>query len=160
MRKTIARCLNEFKQTVSYFYLTARCNLGPLLKLRSELNASLVPRGIKLSVNDFMIKALAKALTVVPQFGDDAPHRFSLADISMAVIIDRGFLCRLFGMRLHSPCPLLQSRALASKARDGKLEPGDYADGTAPISDLGMFCIDEMFPVISPAQALNLVSIR
>ena len=75
MRKTIARRLSESKQMVPHFYLTVRCNLDPLLKLRSELNGSLAARGIRLSVNDFMIKALAKALAEVPdanvQFGGD-----------------------------------------------------------------------------------------
>ncbi len=162
MRKTIARRLSESKQTVPHFYLTVRCNLDPLLKLRSELNASLVPRGIKLSVNDFMIKALAKALIEVPdanvQFGGDVLHRFSRADISMAVAIEGGLITPVIrdAGSLSLSAIAEQSKLLADKARDGKLEPGDYEGGTASISNLGMFGIDEMFPVINPPQALIL----
>ena len=162
MRKTIARRLSESKQTVPHFYLTARCNLDPLLKLRSELNESLAARGIKLSVNDFMIKALAKALAEVPdanvQFGGDMLHRFSRSDISMAVAIDGGLITPVIrdAASLSLSAIAEQSKALAAKARDGKLEPGDYEGGTASISNLGMFGIDEMFPVINPPQALIL----
>jgi pyruvate dehydrogenase E2 component (dihydrolipoamide acetyltransferase) len=162
MRKTIARRLSESKQTVPHFYLTVRCNLDPLLKLRSELNASLAPRGIKLSVNDFMIKALAKALTEVPdanvQFGGDVLHRFKRADISMAVAIAGGLITPVIrgADSLSLSAIAEQSKALAGKARDGMLEPGEYIGGTASISNLGMFGIDEMFPVINPPQALIL----
>jgi len=162
MRKTIARRLSESKQTVPHFYLTARCNLDPLLKLRSELNESLAARGIKLSVNDFMIKALAKAIAEVPdanvQFGGDMLHRFSRSDISMAVAIDGGLITPVIrdAASLSLSAIAEQSKALAAKARDGKLEPGDYEGGTASISNLGMFGIDEMFPVINPPQALIL----
>jgi len=162
MRKTIARRLSESKQTVPHFYLTVRCNLDPLLKLRSELNISLAARGIKLSVNDFMIKALAKALAEVPdanvQFGGDMLHRFSRSDISMAVAIDGGLITPVFrdAASLSLSAIAEQSKALAAKARDGKLEPADYEGGTASISNLGMFGIDEMFPVINPPQALIL----
>lgn len=162
MRKTIARRLSESKQTVPHFYLTVRCNLDPLLKLRSEFNASLAPRGIKLSVNDFMIKALAKALTEVPdanvQFGGDVLHRFSRADISMAVAIDGGLITPVIrdAASLSLSAIAEQSKALAAKAREGKLEPADYEGGTASLSNLGMFGIDEMFPVINPPQALIL----
>lgn len=162
MRKTIARRLSESKQTVPHFYLTVRCNLDPLLKLRGELNASLAPRGMKLSLNDFMIKALARALTEVPdanvQFGCDVLHRFSKADISMAVAIDGGLITPVIrdAASLSLSAIAEQSKALASKARDGKLEPAEYEGGTASISNLGMFGIDEMFPVINPPQALIL----
>ena len=162
MRKTIARRLSESKQMVPHFYLTVRCNLDPLLKLRSELNGSLAARGIRLSVNDFMIKALAKALAEVPdanvQFGGDMLHRFSRSDISMAVAIDGGLITPVIrdAASLSLSAIAEQSKAFAAKARDGKLEPADYEGGTASISNLGMFGIDEMFPVINPPQALIL----
>src|SRR3546814_699731 len=96
MRKTIARRLTESKQTVPHFYLTARCNLDPLLRLRGELNDGLESRGIKLSVNDMLMKALAMALVAVPdanvQYGGDVLHRFGRVDISMAVAIDGGLV--------------------------------------------------------------------
>ncbi|WP_176596354.1 MULTISPECIES: pyruvate dehydrogenase complex dihydrolipoamide acetyltransferase [Sphingobium] len=162
MRRTIARRLTESKQTVPHFYLTARCNLDPLLKLRGELNAGLAARGIKLSVNDLLIKAMAMALIEVPdanvQFGGEELHRFSRVDISMAVAIDGGLITPIIkdAGALSVSAIATASKALAAKARDGKLAPEDYQGGTASISNLGMFGIDEMFPVINPPQALIL----
>lgn len=162
MRKTIARRLTESKQTVPHFYLTARCNLDPMLKLRGELNAGLENRGIKLSVNDMLMKALAVALRQVPdanvQFGGDVLHRFDRVDISMAVAIDGGLITPVIkGVDTLSLSAIaLKAKELAAKARDGKLAPEDYQGGTCSLSNLGMFGIDEMFPVINPPQALIL----
>lgn len=162
MRKTIARRLGESKQTVPHFYLTARCNLDRLLALRRELNEALAPRGSKLSVNDMLMKAMALALVEVPeanvQFGGDEIHRFSRVDISMAVAIDGGLITPIIrdaaSLSLSSIASI--SRQLAVKAREGKLVPDDYQGGTASISNLGMFGIDEMVPVINPPQSLIL----
>ncbi|NIJ37480.1 pyruvate dehydrogenase E2 component (dihydrolipoamide acetyltransferase) [Sphingopyxis panaciterrae] len=162
MGRTIARRLTESKTSVPHFYLTARCNLDPLLALRAELNAALAPRGVKLSVNDMLIKALALALHHVPdanvQFGGDVLHRFARADIAMAVAIDGGLVTPVIrdagNMSLSAIAGA--SRTLVQKARDGKLTPQDYDGGTASISNLGMFGIDEMVPVINPPQALIL----
>jgi pyruvate dehydrogenase E2 component (dihydrolipoamide acetyltransferase) len=162
MRKTIARRLTQSKQNVPHFYLTARCQLDALLKLRGELNASLSAQGIKLSVNDLLIKAMAKAMERVPdtnvQFGGEELHRFSRVDIAMAVAIDGGLITPVIrdAGALSLSAIASQSKALAAKARDGKLMPEDYQGGTASISNLGMFGIDEMFPVINPPQALIL----
>lgn len=162
MRKTIARRLTESKQTVPHFYLTARCNLNQLLALRGELNASLASRNVKLSVNDMLIKALALALTDVPdanvQFGGDTLHRFSRVDVSMAVAIDGGLITPVIqdAGALSLSSIAAKSKTLAAKARDNKLSPEEYQGGTVSISNLGMFGIDEMFPVINPPQALIL----
>lgn len=162
MRRTIARRLTESKQTVPHFYLTARCNLDPLLKLRQELNASLVARGGKLSVNDMLMKAMALALVDVPdanvQFGGDDLHRFSRVDISMAVAIDGGLITPIIRdvASLSLSAIAGASKSMVAKAREGKLLPDDYQGGTASISNLGMVGIDEMFPVINPPQALIL----
>lgn len=162
MRKTIARRLTESKQTVPHFYLTVRCNIDALNRLRGELNASLAASGIKLSVNDMMIKALALAMAAVPdvnvQFAGDVLHRFTRVDVSMAVAIEGGLITPVIrdagALSLSSISQV--SKELAGKARDGKLAPEDYQGGTASISNLGMFGIDEMFPVINPPQALIL----
>lgn len=162
MRKTIARRLTESKQSVPHFYLTAKCQLDALLRLRAELNDTLAARGIKLSVNDLLIKAMAQAMIAVPdanvQFGGDVLHRFTRADISMAVAIEGGLVTPVIeGADNLSLSAIAQmSRALAERARNGKLMPEDYQGGTASISNLGMFGIDEMFPVINPPQALIL----
>jgi len=162
MRRTIARRLSESKQTVPHFYLTARCTLDALLRLRGDLNASLAVRGVKLSVNDMLIKALALALEQVPdanvQFGGEELHRFSRVDISMAVAIEGGLITPVIrdAGALSLSAIAQASKALAAKAREGKLAPEEYQGGTASISNLGMFGIDEMIPVINPPQALIL----
>jgi pyruvate dehydrogenase E2 component (dihydrolipoamide acetyltransferase) len=162
MRKTIARRLTQSKQTVPHFYLTARVRLDALLKLRGELNGSLAAQNIKLSVNDLLIKAMAKAMTQVPdtnvQFGGEELHRFSRVDIAMAVAIEGGLITPVIrdAGALSLSAIATTSKVLAAKARDGKLMPEDYQGGTASISNLGMFGIDEMFPVINPPQALIL----
>lgn len=162
MRKTIARRLSESKQHVPHFYLTARCNLDPLLRVRAQLNDTLSDSGIKLSVNDLLIKALAAALTAVPdanvQFGGDVLHRFARVDVSMAVAIDGGLVTPVLRDvgSLSLSAIASQSKVLAAKARDGKLTPDDYEGGTVSLSNLGMFGIDEMVPVINPPQALIL----
>lgn len=162
MRKTIARRLTDSKQQVPHFYLTVRCNLDPLLKLRAEINVELERRGVKLSVNDMLIKALAMALVAVPdanvQFGGDVLHRFARVDIAMAVAIEGGLVTPVIrGVDALSLTAIaLQSKELADQARDGKLTPEDYQGGTCSLSNLGMFGIDEMFPVINPPQALIL----
>lgn len=162
MRKTIARRLTESKQQVPHFYLTARCQLDPLLTLRAKINADLAATGVKLSVNDMLIKAMARAMMLVPevnvQFGGESIHHFQRVDISMAVAIDGGLVTpvlRDVGV-LSLSAIAAQSRALAEKARAGQLKPEDWQGGTASISNLGMFGIDEMFPVINPPQALIL----
>ena len=133
-----------------------------LLKLRVELNASLAAQDVKLSVNDMLIKALALALGEVPdanvQFGGDELHRFDRADISMAVALDGGLVTPVIkdAGALSLSAISRSSKEMAAKARDGKLLPEDYQGGTASISNLGMYGIDEMFPVINPPQALIL----
>jgi len=162
MRKTIARRLTESKTQVPHFYLTARCNLDPLLALRGDLNRTLAGQGLKLSVNDMLVKALAMALVRVPdanvQFGGDVLHRFGRADVAMAVAIEGGLVTPVIrGADTRSLSAIaMESKTLATKAREGKLTPEDYTGGTASLSNLGMFGIDEMFPVINPPQALIL----
>lgn len=160
MRKTIARRLTESKTSVPHFYLTARCRLDALLALRTDLNGSLAARGVKLSVNDLLLKAMAIALVRVPeanvQFGGDVLHRFDRVDISMAVAIDGGLITPVVRDAATKSLSAIaeETKSLAEKARNGRLLPEDYAGGTASISNLGMFGIDEMVPVINPPQAL------
>lgn len=162
MRRTIARRLTQSKQTVPHFYLTVRCNLDPMLALRQDLNASLVARNLKISVNDMLMKAMALSLVEVPdanvQFGGDELYRFARVDISMAVAIDGGLVTPVIRdvAALSLSAIAEASGALAAKARQGKLTPLEYEGGTASISNLGMYGIDEMFPVINPPQALIL----
>ena len=162
MRKTIARRLSESKQTVPHFYLTVHCRIDALLNLRGELNASLSARGVKLSVNDMVIKAMALAMLREPdvnvQFAGEEMYRFDRVDIAMAVAIEGGLITPVIRdvASLSLSALAEQSKQLARKARDGKLLPDEYQGGTASISNLGMYGIDEMIPVINPPQALIL----
>jgi pyruvate dehydrogenase E2 component (dihydrolipoamide acetyltransferase) len=162
MRKTIARRLTESKQTVPHFYLTVDCNLDALLKLRGELNAGLEARGIKLSVNDLLVKALGVALVEVPdanvQFAGDTLVKFGRADISMAVAIPGGLITPVITDVANKPVSRIAAEAkdLATRARDGKLQPEEYQGGTASISNLGMFGIKQFDAVINPPQAMIL----
>jgi len=160
MRKTIARRLTEAKQTIPHYYLTVDIQLDALLKLRSELNKSLESRGIKLSVNDLLIKALAMALIEVPtanvSFAGDQMLKYSRADISVAVAIPDGLITPIIvGADTKSVSAIAtEMKDLAARARDGKLQPQEYQGGTASISNLGMFGIKQFDAVINPPQGM------
>jgi pyruvate dehydrogenase E2 component (dihydrolipoamide acetyltransferase) len=162
MRKVIARRLTESKQTVPHYYLAIDCNLDALLKLRGELNAGLESRGIKLSVNDLLIKALGVALAEVPDanvsFADDTLIRYSRSDISMAVAIPGGLITPVITDVVGKPLSRIATEAkeLAGRARDGKLQPHEYQRGTASISNLGMYGIKQFDAVINPPQGMIL----
>jgi pyruvate dehydrogenase E2 component (dihydrolipoamide acetyltransferase) len=162
MRKTIARRLTESKQTIPHFYLSAHCNIDALLTLRATLNDGLAARGTRLSVNDLVIKAMALAMVREPdanvQFAGEEIYRFGRVDIAMAVAIEGGLITPVIrdAASLSLSAIAAQSKQLAARARDGQLLPEEYQGGTASISNLGMYGIDEMFPVINPPQALIL----
>jgi pyruvate dehydrogenase E2 component (dihydrolipoamide acetyltransferase) len=162
VRKVIARRLTESKQTVPHFYLTIDIRLDPLLELRAQLNKSLEPDGVKLSVNDLLIKALARALIRVPQcnvsFHGETLRRYSRADISVAVAAPSGLITPVI---THADTKGLaaistEMKTLAGKARDGKLMPHEYQGGTASLSNLGMFGIKQFDAVINPPQGMIL----
>jgi pyruvate dehydrogenase E2 component (dihydrolipoamide acetyltransferase) len=162
VRKTIARRLTEAKQTIPHIYLTVDVRLDALLKLRSQLNAALESQGVKLSVNDLLIKALAKALVQVPKcnvsFAGDELRTFKRADISVAVAAPSGLITPIIvdaGAKSVSAIAG-EMKTLATKARDGKLQPHEYQGGTASLSNLGMFGIKQFDAVINPPQAMIL----
>ena len=160
MRKTIARRLTEAKQTVPHYYLTVDIQLDALLKLRSELNKGLESRGVKLSVNDLLIKALAVALIEVPSanvsFAGDQMLKYSRADISVAVAIPDGLITPIIvGADSKSLSAISKEMTdFAARAREGKLQPHEYQGGTASISNLGMFGIKQFDAVINPPQGM------
>jgi pyruvate dehydrogenase E2 component (dihydrolipoamide acetyltransferase) len=160
MRKTIARRLTEAKQTIPHYYLTVDIQLDALLKLRSEINKSLENRGIKLSVNDLLIKALAMALIEVPEanvsFAGDQMLKYSRADISVAVAIPDGLITPIIvGANEKSLSKIsAEMTDLAGRAKEGKLAPNEYQGGTASISNLGMFGTKQFDAVINPPQGM------
>jgi pyruvate dehydrogenase E2 component (dihydrolipoamide acetyltransferase) len=160
MRKTIARRLTESKQTVPHIYLTVDIQLDALLKLRGELNASLESRGVKLSVNDMLVKALGVALIAVPKcnvmFTPDQLISFKRADISVAVSTPSGLITPIVvGADTKSLSAIsAEVKDLAARAKDNKLKPEEFQGGTASISNMGMFGIKQFEAVINPPQGM------
>jgi pyruvate dehydrogenase E2 component (dihydrolipoamide acetyltransferase) len=160
VRKVIARRLTEAKQTIPHIYLTVDVRLDALLKLRGELNKALEADGVKLSVNDLLIKALAKALIRVPKcnvsFAGDDLRKYSRADISVAVAAPSGLITPIiFDAATKGVAQIsTEMKALADKAKAGKLQPHEFQGGTASLSNLGMFGIKQFDAVINPPQGM------
>ncbi|MGN6357467.1 MAG: pyruvate dehydrogenase complex dihydrolipoamide acetyltransferase [Novosphingobium sp.] len=159
MRKTIAKRLTQSMQQAPHIYLTVDIRLDKLLALRAELNEVLAKDGVKLSVNDLLVKALGKALVAVPEcnvvFAGNELIRYSRADISVAVSIPGGLITPIVsdadGRSLSS---IAQATAdLAKRAKEGKLRPEEYQGGTASISNMGMMGIKHFTAVINPPQS-------
>ncbi len=160
VRKVVAQRLTESKQQVPHFYLSVDCTLDKLLSLRADLNAK-SPEGdgaYKLSVNDFIIRGAALALLRVPaanaMWTGEAIRRYAQPDISVAVAIDDGLITPV--VRNAAAKGVLdisnEMKALAARAREGKLQPEEYQGGTFTISNLGMYGIKEFAAIINPPQ--------
>ncbi|MGJ8557785.1 MAG: pyruvate dehydrogenase complex dihydrolipoamide acetyltransferase [Sulfitobacter geojensis] len=156
MRKTIAARLTEAKQTVPHFYLRRDIQLDALMAFRAQLNKQLEPRGVKLSVNDFIIKACALALQQVPDansvWAGDRTLKLKPSDVAVAVAIEGGlFTPVLKDAEMKSLSALsAEMKDLATRARDRKLAPHEYQGGSFAISNLGMMGIDNFDAVINP----------
>ena len=159
MRKTIAARLTEAKQSVPHFYLRRDIELDSLLKFRAEINATLEPRGIKLSVNDFIIKACALALQQVPEanavWAGDRTLKMERSDVAVAVAIEGGLFTPVLQDADQKSLSALstQMKDMASRARDRKLAPHEYQGGSFAISNLGMFGIDNFDAIINPPHS-------
>jgi len=159
MRKTIAARLTEAKQSVPHFYLRRDIQLDELLKFRSQLNKQLESRGVKLSVNDFVIKACALALQAVPDanavWAGDRVIKFKKSDVAVAVAIEGGLFTPVLQNADDKSLSALSTemKDLAARARDRKLAPHEYQGGSFAISNLGMFGIDNFDAIINPPHA-------
>ena len=158
MRKTIANRLVEAKQTVPHFYLTLDLNIDPLLALRKDINASLEARGLKVSVNDLVIKAAAMALMDFPSAnaswnGDEILY-YQRADVSVAVATDGGLITPIIQDANNKSLTEISAeiKDKAERAQSGKLLPQEYQGGTFSVSNLGMFGITQFDAVINPPQ--------
>jgi pyruvate dehydrogenase E2 component (dihydrolipoamide acetyltransferase) len=158
MRKVIARRLTEAKQTIPHFYLTLDCELDALLAMRAQLNAR-EGADYKLSVNDFVIKAVALAMRKVPgvnaAWGGDKIYQFKDIDVSVAVAIDGGLITPIVRKADQKGLSTISNemKDLAKRAKDGKLKPEEFQGGGFSISNLGMFGIKDFLAVINPPQA-------
>ncbi len=158
MRKTIAKRLVESKQTIPHFYLSISCQMDELMKVRGHINER---RGKmdKISVNDFVILAAAKALKVVPDanvsFHETFIRKYKQTDISVAVAIDGGLVTPIIKNASEKPLGIISStmKQLAEKARAGKLQPEEFQGGSFCISNLGMYGIEQFQAIINPPQA-------
>ncbi|TYB89783.1 pyruvate dehydrogenase complex dihydrolipoamide acetyltransferase [Oceaniovalibus sp. ACAM 378] len=156
MRKTIAARLTEAKQTIPHFYLRRDICLDPLMKFRADLNRQLERRGIKLSVNDFIIKACALALQQVPAanavWAGDRILQLKPSDVAVAVAVEGGLFTPVIRDADTKTLGQLsgEMKDLATRARARKLAPGEYQGGSFAISNLGMFGIDNFDAVINP----------
>ncbi|WP_432449823.1 pyruvate dehydrogenase complex dihydrolipoamide acetyltransferase [Aliiroseovarius marinus] len=159
MRKTIAARLSEAKQTIPHFYLRRDIKLDALLAFRSQLNKQLEARGVKLSVNDFIIKAVANALQAVPEanavWAGDRVLQMKASDVAVAVAIEGGLFTPVLQDADQKSLSSLstQMKDLATRARDRKLAPHEYQGGSFAISNLGMFGIDNFDAIVNPPHA-------
>ena len=158
MRKIIASRLTEAKQTIPHFYLRRDIRLDKLLRVRGEINKGLEARGVKTSVNDFIIKACALALQKVPTanavWAGDRVLQMEASDISVAVAIEGGLFTPVLQDAEAKPLSQLavEMKDLATRARNRKLAPHEYQGGSFSISNLGMMGIDNFDAVINPPQ--------
>ena len=158
MRKVIARRLLESKQTVPHFYLTVDCEIDRLLAMRKELNDR-DAADYKISVNDFVIRAVALALRKTPDanasWSEEGMIRYGSVDISVAVAIDAGLITPIIRNADHKGLAEISAemKDLALRAREGKLMPEEYQGGTFSISNLGMFGVREFSAIINPPQS-------
>ncbi|MBU6140922.1 MAG: pyruvate dehydrogenase complex dihydrolipoamide acetyltransferase [Proteobacteria bacterium] len=171
IRKVIARRLLESKQSVPHFYLSCELNINKLSELRASLNevAPQDEKGVpayKISVNDLIIKATAMALKKVPTansaWSDEAILIYNNIDISMAVAIDGGLITPIIKNADQKTIQAIskESKELAKKARDGKLQPEEFQGGSFSISNLGMFGIDNFAAIVNPPQSCILAVAR
>jgi pyruvate dehydrogenase E2 component (dihydrolipoamide acetyltransferase) len=156
MRKTIAARLTEAKSTIPHFYLRRDIKLDALMAFRAQINKGLESRGVKLSVNDFIIKACANALQSVPAanavWAGDRVLQLKPSDVAVAVAIDGGLFTPVLKDADKKSLSALsyEMKDLAGRARNKKLAPHEYQGGSFAISNLGMFGIDNFDAVINP----------
>ncbi len=155
MRRTIATRLQQSKQTIPHFYLHVDCAIDRLLDLRKKLNAE----GRRISVNDFIVRASALALIEVPganvSYSDEGLVYYERADVAVAVATDGGLVTPLVREADRKELEQLSDeiRDLATRAREGKLTPREYQGGSFTVSNLGMFGVDSVYPIVNPPQS-------
>jgi len=164
VRKVIARRLLEAKLTIPHFYLTVDCDIGKLLAAREEINAA-APKdkdgkpAYKISVNDFVIKALALALQRVPDanvtWTEGAMLKHKHSDIGVAVSIPGGLITPVVRQAEAKPLSVISNemKDFATRARGRKLKPEEYQGGTSAVSNLGMYGIKDFYAIINPPHA-------
>jgi pyruvate dehydrogenase E2 component (dihydrolipoyllysine-residue acetyltransferase) len=158
MRRVIAERLSESKRSIPHFYLETECRVDSLLRARAEI-AARHAGGVKLSINDFAIRAAALALRAVPEanasWAEGGVRRYSRVDLAVAVATEAGLVAPVVRDADTKGLMVLSAevRDLAERARDGRLRLEEVQGGTFTISNLGMFGVDAIYPIINPPQA-------
>jgi pyruvate dehydrogenase E2 component (dihydrolipoamide acetyltransferase) len=159
MRRTVARRLVESMQSAPHFYLTIQVDVDALLELRGELNRRLADEGVKLSVNDLLVKACAVTLRAHPDinasWAGDKILRHRRIHVGIAVAVEGGLIVPVVRDTDQKSVSQIsrEAKALAERARAGKLRPDEFTGGTFTVSNLGMFGIDQFTAVINPPEA-------
>ena len=161
MRSVIAKRLLESKTTIPHFYLEIEVDAKPLLDLRAQLNDSLgkLNPPVKLSLNDFVLKAAAEAVRRVPavnaSFAGDSIQQYADVQLSFAVAIAEGLITPIIKEAQNKTLIQIsgEAKSLAAKAKEGKLKPDEFQGGTFTVSNLGMLGIDRFSAIINPPQA-------
>lgn len=159
MRQTIAKRLTQSKQQIPHYYLTVNLKVDELLDMRQRFNSMLSKDGVKLSVNDFIVKAAALSCKKVPQVNsiwqDTFIRQYNRVDVCVAVATDNGLITPIVFNAENKGIQDIGSeiKSLATKAREGKLQPHEFQGGTFTISNLGMFEIQHFTAVINPPQS-------
>jgi pyruvate dehydrogenase E2 component (dihydrolipoamide acetyltransferase) len=159
MRATIARRLVESKTQIPHFYVEVEVNTEPLLALRAQLNSGLEKDGVKLSINDFILKASAAALRVVPvvncSWENEGIRHHAAAHVAFAVAIDDGLITPVIrDTHLKTIFQIsVEARELAGLAKARKLKPEQFTGGTFCISNLGMMGVERFTAIINPPNA-------
>jgi pyruvate dehydrogenase E2 component (dihydrolipoamide acetyltransferase) len=159
IRATIARRLLESKTQIPHYYLDIEIDAGPILELRAQLNAALEKEGVRLSVNDFILKASADALRRVPavncSWEGTAIRQHPAAHVSFAVAIEDGLITPVIrDAHLKTIFAISsEAKALGKRAKERKLAPDEYTGGTFCVSNLGMMGIDRFAAIINPPNA-------
>jgi pyruvate dehydrogenase E2 component (dihydrolipoamide acetyltransferase) len=159
MQRVIGERMTEAKQHIPHFYATVEVRMDAAMALRKQLNEQLEEEGVKLSVNDFVMKAAAVALRNYPNlnalYTSKGIELHEKVDMAMAVALDAGLITPVIrdigskGLATISR----ESKDLASRARDGKLQPDEYQGGTITVSNMGMFGVESFTAIINPPQA-------
>ncbi|KAH8413041.1 hypothetical protein KR009_007633 [Drosophila setifemur] len=159
MRAIIAKRLLESKTQLPHYYVTMECQVDKLLKFRSQINKKHEKKGVRVSVNDFIIKATAIASLKVPEANsawmDKVIRQYDDVDVSVAVSTDKGLITPIiFNADRKGVIDISKDvKELAAKARDNKLQPHEFQGGTISVSNLGMFGVNQFCAVINPPQS-------
>lgn len=159
MQRVIAERMTQAKQQIPHFYATVEVEMDALLDLRKQINAQLEEQGIKLSINDFVMKACAVALKSYPNLNSlwtsEGIELHESVDLAMAVALDAGLITPVIRDCANKTLSAISemSKDLAKRARDGQLQPDEYQGGTFTVSNMGMFGVESFAAIINPPQA-------